>query len=84
MNIQHHIFIKTRQHYLVGIKLQHIISFQMSITILKSCINNYLLTGINLGFIQKRFFTRGTLRSIRISRLAKIPTLYHDWLRYLN
>ena len=24
----------------------------------------------------KRFYTRGTLRSIRISRLAKMPTLY--------
>ena len=30
---------------------------------------------------QKRFYTRGTLRGIRISRLAKIPTLVRDWLR---
>ena len=27
----------------------------------------------------KRFYTRGTLRGMRISRFAKIPTLYHDW-----
>ena len=33
---------------------------------------------------QKRFYSRGTLRSIRISRLAKIPTLYRDWLGSLN
>ena len=33
---------------------------------------------------QKRLYTRRTLRSIRISRLAKIPTLYCDWLRSLN
>ena len=30
---------------------------------------------------QKRFNTRGKLRGIRISRLAKISTLYRDWLR---
>ena len=28
---------------------------------------------------KKRFYTRGTLISIRIPRLAKIPTLYRDW-----
>ena len=33
---------------------------------------------------QKRFYTRGTLRGIRISRMAKIITLYRDWLRSLN
>ena len=33
---------------------------------------------------QKRFYTRETLTSIRIPRLAKIPTLYRDWLRSLN
>ena len=27
---------------------------------------------------KKRFYTRGTLRSIRIPRLAKITTLYRD------
>ena len=32
----------------------------------------------------KEFYTRGTLRGIRISRLAKILTLYIDWLRYWN
>ena len=31
---------------------------------------------------EKRFYTRGTLN--RISWLAKISTLYHDWLRSLN
>ena len=30
---------------------------------------------------QMRFYTRETLRSIMIPRLAKIPTLYRDWLR---
>ena len=30
---------------------------------------------------QKRFYTRETLWSIRISLLAKIPTIYQDWLR---
>ena len=34
--------------------------------------------------IQKRFYTRRTLRSIRILRLAKIPTLCREWLRYLK
>ena len=35
----------------------------------------------NLGIIlEKRFYNRGTLTSIRIPRLAKIPTLYRDWL----
>ena len=37
-----------------------------------------------LWFQKKRFDTRGTLRGIRISRLAKIPTIYRDWLRSLN
>ena len=29
---------------------------------------------------QKRFYTRGTLRNISILRLAKIQTLFRDWL----
>ena len=34
---------------------------------------------------QKRFYTRGALRGITISWLAKIPTLYcDDWLRPLK
>ena len=33
------------------------------------------------GCNQKRFYARGTLRSIRISQWAKIPTLYRGWLR---
>ena len=37
------------------------------------------LSAWNLFF--KRFYTRGTTRSIKISRLAKIPNLYRDWLR---
>ena len=32
----------------------------------------------------KRFYTRGTARGIRISQLAKISFLFHDWLRWLN
>ena len=36
------------------------------------------------GKNQKRFYNRGTLRGIRISRWAKIPTLYRDWLRSFN
>ena len=32
---------------------------------------------------QKRFFTRETLASIWIPRLAKIPTHYRDWPRSL-
>ena len=31
-----------------------------------------------------RFYTRGTLTSKRIPRLAKIPNLYLDWLRSLK
>ena len=31
---------------------------------------------------QKRFYTRGTLRCIRFSRFAKIPTIYRDWLNF--
>ena len=30
---------------------------------------------------QKRFYTKGTIRGKRISRLAKIPPLYHNRLR---
>ena len=35
-------------------------------------------------YIEKRFYTRGTSRSIRIPRLAEIPTLYRNWLRSFN
>ena len=35
---------------------------------------------LNKNIIErKRFYTRGTLSRLRISRLAKIPTLYRDW-----
>ena len=33
---------------------------------------------------QKRFYTRGTLKSIRIPRLAKIQSHYCDWLSSLK
>ena len=33
---------------------------------------------------EKRFYTRRTLRSIKILQLAKIPMLYWDSLRSLN
>ena len=33
---------------------------------------------------QKIFYTRETLRGIKISRLAKIPNLYRDWMIFLN
>ena len=42
-----------------------------------------MLKIINL-IVQKRFYTRGTLRSTSIPRLAKILTLYRDWLRALK
>ena len=35
----------------------------------------------NIEMDTKRFYTRGTLRGIRISRLAKIHTLYRDNIR---
>ena len=34
--------------------------------------------------LQKRFYTRGTLRGISILRLDEIATLYRDWLISLN
>ena len=34
-----------------------------------------------LLFIQKRFYTRGTLTSTRVPQLAEISTLYCDWVR---
>ena len=33
---------------------------------------------------QKRFYKRETIRGIRISRLAIIPPLYHDYLIFEN
>ena len=35
-------------------------------------------------YLQKRFYTRETLKSLMIPRLEKIPTLYLDWLRFLK
>ena len=32
------------------------------------------------ALIQKKFYNRETLRGIRISPLAEIPPLFHDWL----
>ena len=37
-----------------------------------------------LNYIDTLEQKRGTLRGIWISRPAKIPTLYRDWLRSLN
>ena len=46
------------------------------------CTLNYMC---NLLYIYaKGFYTRGTLRSVRISRLAKIPIAYRNWLNSLN
>ena len=53
----------------------------------KGGINNFLSSfNVVLDYppkvqIKKRFYSRGTLRGIRISRLANIPTLYHNCLR---
>ena len=45
----------------------------------------YALVLSTITIFQKRFYTRGTLKSLRISRLAKIPTLYRNHrLRSLN
>ena len=35
-------------------------------------------------FIQKRFYTRARIRGIRVSQLAEIPILFHDWWGSLN
>ena len=39
---------------------------------------------IFISLIIKRFYTRGTLTSKRIPRLAKISIIYRDWLRFLK
>ena len=44
----------------------------------KLCVGKVNENGMIQGIHHKRFYTRGTLRSIRISRLAKIPTLYRN------
>ena len=41
-------------------------------------------TFVKKKVFEKRFYTRGTVRCIRIWRLAKIPTPYHDWLTSFN
>ena len=44
-----------------------------------------LMKGIvSLLNVQKIFYTRGTLMSIRIPQLPKNPNLYRDWLRALK
>ena len=67
------------------------ISYLLSFSNLKSKLRILKLVPITLGariwvawLYKKRFYTRGTLRSKRISRLAKILTLYGDWLRCLK
>ena len=44
----------------------------------------YHLIKLIYPFDQKRFNTRGTLGSIRISRLARISPVYRNLLRSLN
>ena len=44
--------------------------------------NKYFCSSVEF-LLKDRFYTRGTLTSIRIHRLAKIPTLYRDWLKSL-
>ena len=44
----------------------------MHILYVDKVIHNTIIQHIKL--VQKRFYTRGTLTSIRISRLAKIPS----------
>ena len=34
--------------------------------------------------IEQRFYSRRTISGMQISPLAKIPTLYNDWLRSLT
>ena len=46
----------------------------------RATINNFSRGVVN----QKRFYTRETLGGIMISLLAKITTLYRDWLRSLK
>ena len=39
---------------------------------------------IDIFWSEKRFYIRGTLRNIRIPRLAKVSTFYRDWLKPLK
>ena len=52
--------------------------------ILKKVFNNFWMHFIMLRSKEKRFYTGGTVRGVRISRLAEIPTLYYDLLKSLN
>ena len=55
-----------------------IVKFRYNIQIIFQ--NPFIYTYIYLSIYQKRFYTRGTLRSIRISRLAKIqPFIVIGW-----
>ena len=62
--------------------IQKWVYFRALVTFVFCCCFYMLILFIVLP-IQKRFYTRGTLRSIRISGLAKITTLYRDWLKSL-
>ena len=33
-----------------------------------------------ITFLQKRFYSREKIRGIKVSSLAEIPPLFHDWL----
>ena len=46
--------------------------------------NNGIYSFIFYKYITKEINTRGTLRGIGISRLAKISTLFREWLRPFN
>ena len=45
----------------------------------KNILNSFLVLFINDRIVcTKESYNRGTIRVIRISRLAEIPTLFHD------
>ena len=64
-----------------------IINHYIAVTKLKKCTSHFGCTNTifcdctSTTTKQERFYTRGTLGSIRIPRLANIPTLFHDWPR---
>ena len=50
----------------------------------EQCSKNMAHLSLHAWVKEKRFYTRETIRGIRISLFAKIPTLYHDWPISLN
>ena len=61
---------------------EYILATHIAYFVWKQQQHMYLCTSYNIW--QKRFYTKGTLTSVRIHWLAKIPTLYRDWLRSLK